>query len=483
MTKLLVIDDDDLILDSFHLAFAEPDYILVSKGTASEGLAAFSEETPDVAIIDIRLPDMSGMELFEKLHEIDAKVPVVLMTGHGTAGTAIEAMRAGAFDYLLKPLDLDALFATIESAAETSRMMRVPATVAEDAESDEGDILIGNCPAMQEVYRSIGRVAPQNVTVLILGESGTGKEVVARAIYNYSKRANDRFLAINCAAIPEQLMESELFGHEKGAFTGADRQRVGKFELCDKGTLFLDEIGDMTPLMQTKVLRVLQDQTFERVGGNDSITTDARLIAATNRNLEEMIESGDFRSDLFYRLNDYVIHLPPLRERGDDIPLLVRHFVKRACVSLGETIPTIPEETMNFLRNYSWPGNVRELQSVVKRALVEATSPVLLPECLPSSIRRNVPATSNTASAAANPANATDWEAFVSDAMSAGSTSIHDDAIRMMERQIITRVLRHTDGNQVRAANALGITRTTLRSKIKQYGIAIGRVVDDSVGD
>lgn len=480
MTKLLVIDDDDLILDSFHLAFAEPDYTLVSKGTAADGLAAFAENVPDVAIIDIRLPDMSGMELFEKLHEIDAKVPIVLMTGHGTAGTAIEAMRAGAFDYLLKPLDLDALLATVESAAETSRMMRVPATVAEDAETDEGDLLIGNCPAMQEVYRSIGRVAPQNVTVLILGESGTGKEVVARAIYNYGKRAKERFLAINCAAIPEQLMESELFGHEKGAFTGADRQRVGKFELCDAGTLFLDEIGDMTPIMQTKVLRVLQDQTFERVGSNESITTDARLVAATNRNLEEMIESGDFRSDLFYRLNDYVIKLPPLRERGDDIPLLVKHFVKRACVSLGKEIPAIPDETMNLLTAYQWPGNVRELQSVVKRALVEAASSVLLPECLPNSFRQKTQNSSASSSPSGNPKDVTDWEAFVSDAMDAESTSIHDDAMRLMERQIIGRVLRHTNGNQVKAANALGITRTTLRTKIKQYGIVIGRVVDDS---
>lgn len=480
MTKLLVIDDDDLILDSFHLAFAEPEYTLVSKGTAAEGLATFDKDTPDVAIIDIRLPDMSGLELFEKLHEIDSKVPIVLMTGHGTAGTAIEAMRAGAFDYLLKPLDLDALFATIESAAETSRMMRVPATVADDVGSDEGDILIGNCPAMQEVYRSIGRVAPQNVTVLILGESGTGKEVVARAIYNYSQRAKDRFLAINCAAIPEQLMESELFGHEKGAFTGADRQRVGKFELCDKGTLFLDEIGDMTPLMQTKVLRVLQDQTFERVGGNESITTDARLIAATNRNLEEMIEAGDFRSDLFYRLNDYVIELPPLRERGDDIPLLIKHFVRRTCSTLGKDVAAIPDETMSLLRAYSWPGNVRELQSVVKRALVEATSPVLLPECLPSSIRQQASPTSERTSSSFNAADITDWDAFVSEAMDTQSTSIHEDAMRVMERQIITRVLRHTDGNQVKAANALGITRTTLRTKIKQYGIAIGRVVDES---
>jgi len=274
------------------------------------------------------------MELFEKLHRIDAKIPIILMTGHGTAGTAIEAMQRGAFEYVLKPLDPDVLIPIVENATETSRMTRVPAVMPEDhsdEEPDDGttDLLIGQCPAMQEVYRSIGRVARQDVTVLILGESGTGKEVIARAIYHYSSRSKGRFLAINCAAIPEQLLESELFGHEKGSFTGADHKRIGKFELCNDGTLLLDEIGDMTPLMQTKILRVLQDQTFERVGGIETVRTNTRLIAATNSDLKAAIEAKQFRSDLFYRLNVYSIHLPPLRERGDDIRLLTQHFLRR----------------------------------------------------------------------------------------------------------------------------------------------------------
>ena len=343
-------------------------------------------------LCDIRLPNMSGMELFEKLHRVESKVPIILMTGFGSAGTAIEATLRGAFEYVLKPLDPDTLIPIVESAAETSRMMRVPAVILADACQDEStdasaDVLIGQCPAMQDVYRSIGRVAQQNVTALILGESGTGKEVVARAIYNYSSRSEGRFLAINCAAIPEQLLESELFGHEKGAFTGADCKRIGKFELCKDGTLFLDEIGDMSPVMQTKILRVLQDQTFERVGGNETIRTNARIIAATNRDLEKAIDEKEFRSDLYYRLNVYAIRLPPLRDRGDDIRLLTNHFLRRFSRELGKNTTGIAAEAMDLIMGYGWPGNVRELQSVLRRALLEATGPVIVPATLPDLLR------------------------------------------------------------------------------------------------
>jgi two-component system nitrogen regulation response regulator GlnG len=293
-------------------------------------------------VTDIRLSGTSGLDLLRELQAIDSRVPVILMTGHGTASTAIDAMRRGAFEYLLKPLDLDLLEAVINRALETSRMSRTPAKIADENDFDgEGDLLVGQCPAMQEVYRQIGRVAGQDVTVLILGESGTGKEVVARSIYQYSNRADRLFLAINCAAIPEQLLESELFGHEKGSFTGAERKRIGKFEQCDGGTLFLDEIGDMTPLMQTKVLRVLQDQQFERVGGNEMVRTNVRLIAATNRNLTEMMEKGTFRADLYYRLNVYTIQLPPLRERDGDLQLLVNYFLKRFNRELGKSVTHI----------------------------------------------------------------------------------------------------------------------------------------------
>ena len=297
-------------------------------------------------------------------------------------------MQLGAYEYLLKPLELDQLLDLADRAFEISRLMKTPAVISEGpADTDSSDALVGRCPAMQAVYKSIGRVASQDVTVLILGESGTGKELVARAIYQYSRRAKAAFLAINCAAIPESLLESELFGHEKGAFTGADRKRIGKFEQCNGGTLFLDEIGDMSALTQTKILRVLQGQEFERIGGNEPIKSDVRVITATNRDLEKMVGEGTFRGDLYYRLNVFTIRLPALRERGEDIPLLAEHFVKRFARDLRKNVQTIADESLELLKRYSWPGNVREFQSVIKQALLQATGPVLLPEFLPESIR------------------------------------------------------------------------------------------------
>ena len=268
MLKLLVVDDDPLTLDCFRLLFPRGKATIITAASASEGLALFIAESPDVVVLDVRLPDLSGLEAFRQFHEVDARVPVILMTGYGTAETAIEAMRMGAHDYVIKPLDADALRSLIHRAFEIGRLMRVPAQLGESGPADErSDLLVGSCPAMQEVYKAIGRVAKQDVTVLILGESGTGKELVARAIYQYSDRVKRPFLTINCAAIPEPLLESELFGHEKGAFTGADRKRVGKFEQCDGGTIFLDEIGDMTPATQTKILRVLQECRWRRNWG------------------------------------------------------------------------------------------------------------------------------------------------------------------------------------------------------------------------
>ncbi|MEO8494628.1 MAG: sigma-54 dependent transcriptional regulator, partial [Planctomycetota bacterium] len=443
MTSLLVIDDEPLILETIGLAF--PNYDVTTCANAQSGIDAFLAATPDVVLCDIRLPKMSGMELFEKLHRVDPKVPIILMTGHGTAGTAIEAMQRGAFEYVLKPLDPDTLIPIVEHAVETSRMTRVPALMPDnhaDDEPDDGttDLLIGQCPAMQEVYRSIGRVARQDVTVLILGDSGTGKEVIARAIYQYSSRSKGRFLAINCAAIPEQLLESDLFGHEKGSFTGADRKRIGKFELCNDGTLFLDEIGDMTPLMQTKILRVLQDQTFERVGGSDTIRTNARLIAATNRDLEKAIEDKQFRSDLFYRLNVYTIHLPPLRERGGDIRLLASHFVRRFARELGKDITGIAPEAMKLLTHYRWPGNVRELQSVIKHSLLEASGPLIVPAFLPDFLRE---AQSTSARSPSAPPGH-DFAQLTRERLQAGSNDIHRELVNVAEHQILAEVLKHT---------------------------------------
>jgi len=481
--KVLVVDDDELILNCFRYAFPSDELELVTARTTAEALAVFRSNPADVVVTDIRLPDSTGLQLLQNLQSIDCRVPVILMTGQGTASTAIEAMRLGAFEYLLKPLDLDSLQLVIDRALETSRMMRTPAKIATGSKQLDGDLLVGQCPAMQEVYRQIGRVAAQDVTVLILGESGTGKEVVARAIYQYSNRANRPFLAINCAAIPENLLESELFGHEKGSFTGADRKRVGKFEQCDGGTLFLDEIGDMTPLTQTKVLRVLQDQQFERVGGSEMISTNVRLIAATNRNLAEMMTVGEFRSDLYYRLNVYTIQLPPLRERAGDLPLLVDHFLHRFSRELGKEVREISVPAMELLSAYSWPGNLRELQSVLKHAVVEASGPVIVPQFLPDVIRNNTPGPirSNLSREPGPPAGtaASDDELirFMRERIHAGTENLYSEVMQRVERTMLTELLNQLDGNISRASAILGISRSTFRTKLAALGINLNRSI------
>jgi DNA-binding NtrC family response regulator len=436
-------------------------------------------------VIDVQLPDKSGLELLLEIRKSDPKLPVIFITAGGTSATAIDAMKLGAFDYLLKPLNLTQMRDLVVRAIEVRRLMHEPIAIREEIgpAGAAGDALVGHCDAMQEVYKAIGRVAPQNVTVLIRGESGSGKELVARAIYQHSNRADGRFLAVNCAAIPETLLESELFGHERGAFTGADRRRIGKFEQCSGGTLFLDEIGDMPLSLQSKMQRVLQDQRFERVGGNETIQTDVRIIAATHRNLEQMAAENRFRSDLYYRLNVYSIELPPLRERMEDLPLLVNHFLAWANQELGREVKSVAPEAMSLLQRYSWPGNVRELQSVLKQAVLKSSGGVLLPDFLPEVIRSHSPSLGETSPATPPPARQQpqSWpacEQFIDERIAAGSRSIYADTVTLAERNVIARVLRHTDGNQAQAARLLGITRSTLRAKIRDLGITIARVID-----
>jgi DNA-binding NtrC family response regulator len=471
MPTLLVIDDEPSILHAFRRAFRDPTLALLTASSAAEGLEIVRQHQPDVVLLDIHLPDLSGLEAFRRIRDIDARIPVVFITGHGTTDTAIEAMKLGAYDYLLKPLELVPLRDLVTRALEISRLMHVPALMdAEKPGPGPAELLVGRCPAMQEVYKAIGRVAPQDVTVLILGESGTGKELVARAIYHHSRRASGPFLTINCSAIPEPLLESELFGHEKGAFTGADRKRIGKFEQCNGGTLFLDEIGDMTPLTQTKLLRVLQDQCFERVGGNETIHTSVRLIAATNRPLEEMVAREEFRGDLYYRLNVFTIDLPPLRQRPDDLPDLVRHYLQRFSRELGKEVHAASPEALALLQRYPWPGNIRELQSVLKQSLLHATGPVLVPAFLPVAIQNGVPPKLVAV-------GALDLDRQIQERLQAGSQDLYAELLALMERQLLTQVLRHTQGNQLQAAKILGITRGSLRTKIRALGITIERAV------
>jgi len=391
MATLLLIDDDpDLLSDRVRHVFPAPAHRVEIAQTGAEGLERVAAACPDVILLDLRLPDQSGLDILRRLRQIDARIPVVMVTVARSSDSAIEAMRHGAYDYLLKPIDLQKLDRVINEALKVSRLMREPAVVAETPPDDDlqGEAIIGFCSGMQEAYKAIGRVADQTFPVLITGESGTGKELVARAIYQHSPRAKAPFLALNCAAIPENLLESELFGHEKGAFTGADRRRIGKFEQCNGGTLFLDEIGDMPLALQAKMLRLLHEAVIRARRGNETIRTDVRLIAATHRDLKTRSEEGKFRPDLYYRLGVFTIHLPPLRERGDDLPVLVQHYLRRCSRELGRDVRKVAPEAMARLRGHSWPGNIRELQSVLKQALLQASGAVLLPDFLPEPLGR-----------------------------------------------------------------------------------------------
>jgi two-component system nitrogen regulation response regulator GlnG len=480
MPTLLIVDDEPSILLAFRRVFRDASVTLLTADSAGEGLALARKHHPDVVILDIQLPDQSGLEVLVKLRELDARSPVIFISGKSTTDTAIEAMKLGAYDYLLKPLELTQLRQVIERAVAISRLMHVPAVVAEtEPMDDRADAIVGRCPAMQEVYKAIGRVAGHDVTVLIFGESGTGKELVARALYHHSRRAAGPFLAINCAAIPETLLESELFGHEKGAFTGADRRRIGKFEQSSGGTLFLDEVADMSMLTQSKMLRLLQEQQFERLGGNETIKVDVRVLAATNQDLEALVAQGKFRQDLYHRLSVFSIRLPPLRERGDDLPLLVQHYLRRFNRELGKSVERVAPEALEQLRRYAWPGNVREVQSVLKQALLQTTGPVLLAEFLPPQLSRPEPADHSLVpgESALAPGDLQPLQHFIEERLQAGSENLYEESLRRMERILLTRVLQHTNGNQLQAAKLLGITRGSLRGKLRDLGITIARTV------
>jgi two-component system nitrogen regulation response regulator GlnG len=473
MPTLLVVDDEPNILLAFRRAF--PALEVLTAETAAQGLELARQRRPDAAVLDIHLPDVGGLEVLHRLREIDARTPVIFITGRSTTDTAIEAMKRGAYEYLLKPLELSVLRRVVEQALAISRLSHVPAVIAGGGPADDrADAIVGSCSAMQEVYKDVGRVASQDMTVLITGETGTGKELVARAIYQHSRRAGGPFLAINCAAIPETLLESELFGHEKGAFTGADRRRIGKFEQCAGGTIFLDEVSDMSALTQSKVLRLVQEQRFERLGGNETVHADVRLLAATNADLGAAVAEGRFRQDLYYRLSAYTIHLPPLRARGGDLDLLVHHYVGRYAREMGKDVVAVAPETLEVLRRHPWPGNVRELQSVLRQALVHATGTVLLPDFLPPDL-----GTQAVAAAPEQPTADPGLEEFIDARVRAGSTDLHAEAVRRLERTLLVRVLQHTGGNQLQAARTLGISRGSLRAKLRELGLRIGRTVSD----
>jgi two-component system nitrogen regulation response regulator GlnG len=471
MPTLLVIDDESSIRISIKAVFSRSDVTVLGAETAEEGIRLAAEHAPAVIMLDIKLGAVSGLEVFYELRRVVPRSLVVFITGFGTAETAIEAMKLGAYDYLTKPLDAAQLRRVVEQALAISQLVSVPAIIDEgDRSEDKPDRLVGSGSAiMQVVCKQIGRTAPQDVNVLVLGESGTGKELVARALYHHSRRSQQPFLAINCAAIAESLLESELFGHERGAFTGAEHRRIGKFEQCHHGTLFLDEVGDMAPHTQAKILRLLQEGRFERVGGNESISVDVRIIAATNQNLPALIEQGRFRKDLYYRLSGVSISLPPLRQRQEDIAELAHYFLFRYNRQLDASLQSISPDALELLQAYTWPGNVRELQNVIRQSVLVAAGPTLLPEFLPSEIQQYEPpgAASEIDIAAYTDS---DWQGLprmIKSWIADGEGDVYRRAREEFDRLIIQEAMQAAEGNRSQAGKILGLSHVTLRAKLR----------------
>jgi two-component system nitrogen regulation response regulator GlnG len=472
--RILVADDEESIRWVLSKALCKKGFTVDLASNGSEALALFRQNTYDLAVLDIKMPGVSGLELLERFHAERPATLVVIMTAETTMKNAVEAMKRGAYDYITKPFDLDVLDSIIlkvQKAAEmTEEVHRLKEELKEHYQLDR--TLIGSSRPMQEVYKLLGKVAPADITVLITGESGTGKELVARGIHFNSPRLGKPFLALNCAAIPRELLESELFGFEKGAFTGATERKIGKFEQVSGGTLFLDEIGDMPLDLQAKLLRVLQEKEITRTGGSAAIPVDVRIVAATNQDLKEKVRLKEFREDLFYRLNVVPIQLPPLRERREDIPLLSEYFIEKAHEELATPARGCTDEAMALLRRYAWPGNVRELENTIQRAALLSPDQLLTPTDFPALLAEGQ-RTENSESLEALIANKLQNALAQMDVNELDN--LYEMVLHQMERPLINIVLDKTRGNPVRAAEILGINRNTLRKKIQTLGIGIKR--------
>lgn len=473
MATILIVDDDAQLRHSFERLLTAEEHTVRTAPTGEAGLEIVRANVPDLVIMDVRLPGMDGLKTFQAMHEIDAKLPVIVMTAYGSTETAIEATKLGAFDYMLKPFEIPEMLVTIEKALEAGRFMRSRVEVDGVPEAISSDVIFGRSKAMQEVYKAIGRVASTDATVLIRGESGTGKELVARAIYQHSIRKDKPFLVINCVAIPETLLESELFGYEKGAFTGAVNRRVGKIEQANGGTVFLDEIGDMPFSIQAKILRLLQEKSIERLGGRSPIPVDVRVLAATNRDLEMALDEGRFREDLYYRLKVVTLRLPPLRERSGDVAMLADYFLKRFAKEMSVGSPGMTEGAKKIMANYPWPGNVRELSNTMQKALIFSRGAPISGEEMAQAIRGE--------SSQREPSAEREDEAvrqWVRRSLAQGnSDKVFSDVVDRFSGLLITEALNLTGGNRSQAAKLLGLSRPTLLAKIEKYGIKIETAV------
>jgi two-component system, NtrC family, nitrogen regulation response regulator GlnG len=464
MKPVWIIDDDRSIRWVFEKALTRENIAYKTFASAKDALAALNTETPQVVVSDIRMPGESGLELLQRAKALHASLPVIIMTAYSDLESAVSAFQGGAYEYLPKPFDVDHAVELIRRAMEES--VRQERGADEAAESPE---ILGQAPAMQEVFRGIGRLAQSHATVMITGESGTGKELVALALHRHSPRAAKPFIAINTAAIPRELLESELFGHERGAFTGAQVQRRGRFEQAEGGTLFLDEIGDMPPELQTRLLRVLSDSHFYRVGGHQPIRANVRIIAATHQELEARVSQGLFREDLFHRLNVIRLRLPPLRERREDIALLARHFLAKSARELGVETKRLSEASLKYLAAQDFPGNVRQLENICHWLTVMAPSVAIEVKDLPPELRADAPAAAGWVAV---------LEKEVEGLLSRGETGVMDGLARRFEKALIVKALAQTGGRRIEAAQLLGLGRNTLTRKIQELGIDAGKKSD-----
>ena len=475
LNRILVADDEESMRWVLSKALRKKGFSVDLARDGSEALRLLKENPYEMAILDIKMPGITGLELLDRVRELRQDLLVVIMTAEASMKNAVEAMKRGAYDYITKPFDLDVIDAIIEKV-NRAREMTSQVTILKEELKDRYQLeknIIGNSTVMREVYKTIGKVAPSDITVLVEGESGTGKELIARAIHFNSRRIGKPFVAINCAAIPKDLLESELFGVEKGAFTGAVERKVGKFEQANGGSIFLDEIGDMPLDLQAKILRVLQEKEVTRTGGNQNIPVDVRIIAATNQNLEDRVRERLFREDLFYRLNVVPINLAPLRERKEDIPLLVEYFLKKSCAELDLPLRRCSPETMRLLSKHSWPGNIRELENAIKRAVILCPDPLLTEADFPTlTAPRNVTSSAVEERSLEALVDMKLRECFAHmDRMETGD--IYSVVLQQVERPLICFVLEKTRSNQVKAADILGINRNTLRKKIQELGIDV----------
>jgi nitrogen regulation protein NR(I) len=471
VAEILIVDDDPQLRKSFERILSSIGHGVKTASSAEIGLDIVRRKIPDLVIMDVKLPGMNGLEAFEEIKKIEPRLPVIIMTAYGTTETAIEATKRGAFDYILKPFDIPVMLELIEQALKAGKFMRSRVALNAEAERDySSDVLIGRSPAIQGIFKAIGRVAPTDATVLIRGESGTGKELVARAIYQHSSRSDKPFLVINCVAIPETLLESELFGYEKGAFTGAHSRRIGKIEQAHGGTIFLDEIGDMPLSIQAKLLRLLQEKNVERLGGRHPIPVDVRIIAATNRDLESAVSEGRFRSDLYYRLKVVTLQLPPLRERRMDIGILADYFLARFSSEMGIPNPGITHQARALMETLDWPGNVRELANTIKKDLIfNRGMPIPREDLIDAVGQSDLKSEPSDTSRFRNMLR--QW--VRQELLNRQSEHVFDDLIGEIEMEIIREALEIVGGNRSQAAKLLGLSRPTLITRMEKYGIKV----------